>query len=89
MTSGGCSELYSPLRFTISCFMQKKSTWRIHWEGCTQSHFLSMKEEEFKHVRNKLTCYFFRGFGSCVYQYPKSEGNPFPSLEIFVGFCNS
>lgn len=88
MTSGGCSELYSPLRFTISCFMQKKNTWRAHWEGYTQSHFPSMKDQKLKRVRNKLTCYFPGALGVVYISTPKVRETPSPPRD-FVGFCNS
>lgn len=81
MTSGGCSELYSPLRFTISCFMQKKNTRRAHWEGYTQSHFPSMKEQKFKHVRNKLICYFSGTLGVVYISTHNVRETPSP-LEI-------
>lgn len=80
MTSG--SELCTPPCLTISCFMQKKNTWRTHWGVCIQSHLQSMKQKKYKHVRNKITYYFSGTLGVVYVSVPKGEEAPFFSLEI-------
>lgn len=82
MTSSGCSELSSLPRLTISCFMQKKYTWRTHWEVYTQSHLQSVKEKKYKHVRNKLTYYFSGTLGIVYISIPQTGGKSFSPLGI-------
>lgn len=44
MTSGGCSQLCSPRKLTISCFMQEADPWVTHEGVYTQSRSQSMKQ---------------------------------------------
>lgn len=81
MTSGGCSELCSPPHLTISCFMQKKNTWKTHWGVYTQSHLQSMKQKKHKNVRTKITYYFPGTLGVVYIRIPKG-GNPIFLLGI-------
>lgn len=82
MTSDGCSELCSPQRLTISCFMQKQNTQRTHWGVYTWSHLQSMREKKYKHVKNKFI-YHFSGTLEVVYiSIPKMGKILFPHLGI-------